>query len=353
MNDDAKTLFRHPKASVEEVAKTHEVRRVEVAHDPGVSFSLPVLRGMSTAMPREGMPLGRMRPEPLALFARPPDLEGPRLHVSVQRLEWEVDPLEWLRWTMVKDGWRVALLQTHPGPNGPRYEVGALREVEGVAVVRRTMAVRSGARMVRCDASARLREWESWHDALWHSLDGFRLGRVTRGPIEALVAHEHALVSFALPGSWEARSAELDDDGTRWVARMARDAQRGAMLRVEARPADAAPDAQRRRAAVVAELRGVGATLTGLREVERAEFSSLIPGWVGQWQAGVETANKGRGVLVLAQREEQGVVVDYMLVLPAAGTEHLDWMRGTRALDVAVATSGLRPAMRADGAAAS
>lgn len=45
-----------------------------------------------------------------------------------------------------------------------------------------------------------------------------------------------------------------------------------------------------------------------------------------------------------AQREDDGLAVDYLMMAPAAGTEHIDWMRATRALDVAIATTDLRGA---------
>lgn len=35
--------------------------------------------------------------------------------------------------------------------------------------------------------------------------------------------------------------------------------------------------------------------------------------------------------------------VDYLLLAPAAGTEHVGWVRATRALDVASSTSQIRP----------
>lgn len=44
---------------------------------------------------------------PIAAFGYPPRLQGPRLGVSSQTLRWEVDPMEWLRWQAVRQGWRV------------------------------------------------------------------------------------------------------------------------------------------------------------------------------------------------------------------------------------------------------
>ena len=51
-----------------------------------------------------------------------------------------------------------------------------MREHDGGVLVRRTMAVRSGPKLVRCDAEATMVQWPAWHDALWASLQRFDLG---------------------------------------------------------------------------------------------------------------------------------------------------------------------------------
>ncbi len=335
-------LFMHPEAAPDALAKTHELRRVEVSHDPGLSFEVLSPLAMATAMPKGFVPEGRERPMPMALFGLPPTLEGPRLLVCAQTLPWEVDPLEWLRWLWARAGWRVAIAKTHPRPGGPRYEIGALREVDGAVEVRRTMAVRSGPRLVRCDASAPLSVWPQWHDALWHALDGFALGQVQRKPVEALVVREGPLLGFALPGSWDARSTGSEEDGVVWAAQPARGVERGAMMMVHARRLDGAPAAEARRASLWQEVRASEVRVGAVVEVPRVEFADLVPGWLGQWHAGAQTPT-GDGVVVLVQREVQGVALDYVMTAPAAGTEHVDWMRATRALDVAIATSDARP----------
>lgn len=339
MSQDA--LFTHPKPNPEQVAKTHETRRIEVAHDPALSFGVPVPQGMATAVPTTHVPQEHGRPEPLAMFGftvDPAAPDAPRLLVCAQTLEWEVDPLEWLRWLWAKDGWLVGLAQTHPGPGGPRYEIAALKTIRGEVVVRRSMAIRSGPRLVRCDASAPMKVWAQWHDTLWWALDGFHLGRVAPGTIEAMVVHDGPLLGFAIPGSWDARSRGTDAEGMAWALQPARDVQRGAALKVHAQRLDGAPSAELRRASLWREVQGAGTSMGGVLSATRAEFAELVPGWVGQWQAAVQMP-KGDGVVVLVQREDAGVALDYVLTAPAAGTEHVDWMRATRALDVVIATS--------------
>ena len=342
MNDAL--LFRHPKADPESLVLSHELRCIETTFDAGASFAVPVPRTMVTARPTQHVPEREGRPMPLAIFGQPPALEGARLLVSTQTLRWEVDPLEWLRWSWARDGWRIALAKRHPGPKGPRYELAALREREGRAEVRRTMATRCGARLMRCDAMAPLDVWSQHHDALWHAIDGFRMGQSAAGTVEALVAHDGPLLGFALPGSWDARG-HGGPERMMWGAQLADDAQRGAVLKVQAQPQDGAPDAQARRDALWRELKEDGVRLGSVLTAERAELAKAVPGWLGQWQASME--HNGRPcVVVLVQREDAGVVLDYLLMAPAAGTEHLDWMRATRALDVAIATSQprLKPA---------
>ena len=341
MSQDA--LFTHPKPGPEQVAKTHEHRRIEVAHDSGLSFGVPVPLGMATAVPTTHVPREHGRPEPLAMFGfasapRGPRADLPRLVVCSQTLEWEVDPLEWLRWLWAKDGWLIGLAQTHPGPGGPRYELAGLKTLHGKVMVRRTMATRSGPRLVRCDASAPMEVWADWHDALWWALDGFHLGRSTPGTIEAMVVHDGPLLGFAVPGSWDARGRGSDAEGMAWALQPARDVQRGAALKVHAQRLIDAPSAELRRASLWREMRDCGVVMGAVLTAKRMEFSELVPGWVGQWQAAVQMSG-GDGVVVLVQREDAGVALDYVLTAPAAGTQHVDWMRATRALDVVIATS--------------
>lgn len=347
------TLFRHPKPNPEDVAQTHEVRRIEVAHDPALSFGVPVPVSMATALPGAYEPRGHEKPEPLALFGEPAgrnvSVNSPKLLVSAHTLHWEVDPLEWLRWLWAKEGWRIAHAQTHPGPAGPRYELAALKEVEGEAIVRRCMATRSGARLVRCDATAALSAWAQWHDALWWALDGFHLGTVSAGTIEAMVAYEGPFFGFAVPGSWEARGQSMpmrtgkDVRGMAWALQPFRHVQRGAAMKIHAQRLEDAPSAEQRRASLWRDFRASGARMGGVLEAKRVEFAELVPGWVGQWQAAMQMS-RGDGVIVVVQREDAGVALDYVLASPAAGTEHVDWMRATRALDVAIATSDIRGA---------
>jgi len=336
MNDEV--LFRHPDADA--LAHSHELRCIEIDFDPGASFAVPVPRSMVTARPTRHIPEKQGQPMPLAVFGEPPTLEGPRLQVSSQTLRWEVDPLEWLRWLWTHHGWQIAWTQRHPGPHGPRYEVGALRETQGHIEVRRTMAIRSGARLMRCDASAPLPLWSRHHDALWHAIDGFQLGQQARGTVESLVAHQGPLLRFAVPGSWDARG-QGDETRMAWAAHVASDPQRGAALKIHAQQLGGAPGASERRASLWRELRASGVPVGAMLTAERSEFAEAVPGWLGQWQAAL--GDDGRdGVIVLVQREDEGVALDALLMAPAAGTEHVDWMRATRALDVVIATSQLR-----------
>lgn len=335
-------MFRHPEPNLEALGQSHEVRCIEMNFDASASFAVPVPRTMVTARPSRHIPEAPGRPMPLAVFGEPPNLDGPQLRVSSQTLRWEVDPMEWLRWQGVHQGWRVALVKRHPGPQGPRYELGALREKDGRVEVRRTMATRSGARLMRCDAVAPLEDWSAHHDALWHSIDGFRLGRCERASIESLAGHEGPLLGFAVPGSWDARGVG-DVRRMVWSAQLAEHAQRGAALKLQVQMLEGAPDAQARRESLWRELRRDGVKLGTVLTAERPEFVKSVPGWIGQWQAAVG-ADGREGVVVLVQREDDALAVDYLMVAPAAGTEHVDWMRASRALDVAIATTDLRGA---------
>ncbi|MGH1344671.1 MAG: hypothetical protein ACRBN8_24140 [Nannocystales bacterium] len=339
MNQDA--LFAHPRPDPARLRETHELQRIEVSHDRALSFGLLKPRAMAVAMPGTFEPEARGVPEPLAAFGLPPSLTGPRLGVSGHTLEWEVDPLEWLRWLAAKSGWGVALAKTHVCRGGPRYELAALREKDGEVLVRRTLAVRSGPRLIRCDAFAPHRIWSQWHDPLWFALDSFHLGHPSRGPVEELVVRGGPLVGFALPGSWDARG-DGSEQAMSWALQPVRDVQRGAAIQLWASALAHAPSAEHRRAAMWRELTDTDATLGAVLSAQRPGFDTLVPGWLGQWQASIRTPS-GDGVAVVAQREHESVAIDYRLTAPAAGTDHLDWMRASRALDIVISTSQPRP----------
>ena len=331
-------MFQYPEPGAS-LSATHEMRRIEVAHDPLMSFRLPVHQSWATAMPRGPFVVRPGQPEPLALFAHPKTSLGKvRVVVTAEVLQWEIDPLEWMRWQATKAGWRVAVAKVHPAPGGPRYELGALREVNGQVEVRRSMAMRSGARLLRCDAWSPMDAWASWHDALWWTLHGFALGQIVPGGIEAPVVHDGPLLRFGVPGSWDARGTGSVEGGAIWALQPAQDVQRFATLQVYVRRGREAPSAPNRRAALWYALGERGMEPRYISRVARPAFEAHVPGWLGQWQCSAEGA---ASVAVLAQREDRGLALDVLLTAPAAGTEHLDWMRATRAMDCLLANADL------------
>jgi len=335
MPDDESSLFTAPKTNV---AQTHVMRVVEVPRDPTLSYTLPVPHGMwnATAI-RSPAPASVMQPEAIGVFGTDRALEGPRIVVCAQTLPWEVDPLEWLRYAWVCSGWRAVVARTLPGDGGPRYELGALRCEGGHHEVRRCVATRSGARLVRADAVCPLEQWSQWHDPLWASADGLALTQPRTATIEALVARSGPLVRFATPGSWHA-AATGDDERVTWLAQLTESVQRGAQLRVDAESLESANTAPARREAFTTRVRACGITLMDLQPVERPLFDELLPGWGGQWGAPA-TLDGAPYELRLAQREHEGVAADYASLAPRPGTAHVDWMRATRAFDMAITTS--------------
>jgi hypothetical protein len=127
-----------------------------------------------------------------------------------------------------------------------------------------------------------------------------------------------------------------------WALQPIRGVQRGVALQIRAFRQDKARPEDERRSIMLNDISSAGARLGAALQAERADFASLVPGWVGQWQAAAQT-EEGDGVVVLAQRECEGVALDYLLTAPAAGTDHVDWKRATRALDLVIATSQQRP----------
>ena len=336
MPDDESRLFTTPEER--DIAKTHGMRVVEVERDPTLSYAIPIPRGMWSATSiRSPAPASVMQPQAIGLFGLDRTLQGPRLVVCSQTLPWEVDPLEWLKYGWISSGWRVVVARTLPGDGGPRFELGALKRDGTGHEVRRCIATRSAARLVRVDAVCPLDRWSRWHDPLWVSANGLALTQPRCGPIETLVARSGPLVQFATPASWDANA-----DGTAqrvtWMAQPTETVQHGARLRVDAQPSEAAPDGPSRRATLLERLRTSGITTTSLRSVERPIFEELLPGWQGQWQAAAEIDGR-RFELRIAHREQDGVTADYAALTPRPGTAHVDWMRATRAFDMALTTS--------------
>ncbi|MEM6992193.1 MAG: hypothetical protein AAF721_16905 [Myxococcota bacterium] len=343
MPTDERRLFTTPEPDAMCPDETHEVRCVEVSHDRALSYSLPVPRGMFSATSMRTPPLALHQSAPLGVFGLDRALAGPRLVVGVQTLRWDVDPLEWLRYGWITSGWRVVVSRVLPGPGGPRYEIGAIRNASGRHEVRRTLASRSGASLVRVDAVAPVEQWPLWHDRLWVSLDGFALGRSRRGTVEPLVTRDGPLLRFATPASWDARGSRTTHGGVQWVSQPSAGVQRGALLRVHAQPSAAADTTAARRTQVCRDVCSMGIELVRrLHAVPRPEFEALLPGFAGQWH--VDGLIGGRSVeLRIAQREQDGVAVDTVVLAPAPGTEHVDWMRATRAFDIAQSTTLVRP----------
>lgn len=339
---DETTLFQSPEVPPEATASTHERRCIEVSDDPGLSYALPVPRPMYSSTAIQSRPTSIMQPTLIGVFGLDRALKGPRLIASAQTLPWEVDPLEWLRYAWIHSGWRVVVARRVINDLGMRYELGAIKTTAGQTTVRRTLATRSGARLVRLDAAAPVAQWGAWHDRFWVALDGFSPVAANNGGIEALACKSGPLLRFAVPASWAARGRGDIAAGVHWRAVPTRGVGKPSLLRVQAHCGGAPTDPAERRARLVAQLHDEGfALLHPLRRVEREDFRELLPGWQGQWTTELQH-ERGAVQLVLAQRDEAGVVVDYALLTPPPGAEHVDWMRATRALDIAQSTTTVR-----------
>ena len=330
-HERAEALFRYPTTDPGD-GPAFEHRRVDVQHDPGLGFALrkPLeveLALSSVFIQGKGSFAGADPFKAFGLRSR----AHPWLGVSALQLDGEVDLQAWLRWHTEHTGWSSVLERLHTGAQGTRYEVGALQtDRQGQGFVRRTIAMRSGARMVRCDAVAPLEMWPKWHDALWRALDSFTpvnpsQSTLFRGP----------MVMFSLPSSWVAQGRGAAD-GMLWTAEP-RGGAAGCDLKVFVLQRTSKKVARRRRADRWREMAAVG-VLGPVEAVSREELSAQVPGWLGQWKASA-TCDHGESVLMLAQLECGELSVDVSLVAPARGRDPLAWMSATRAFDVVVATS--------------
>lgn len=339
-------LFRDAPHTLATLPQTHAVYRLRPPHDPSLTYRIPVPAawGRCRTLPAIDPELGR--PELLGLFASPDDPQRERLTVSVTRLPYEVDPLAWVTARAAVGGWRIATARRLDDRG--RFEVGALREDQGRVLVRRTVGVLDEARLLRVDATAGSGAWPKVADELWPCGMLFDLEAPTRrAQIEARRTFGGPLVKFSLPGSWDAKpTAPAERGGVTWLAWTEQDVQLAAVVRVDAaRVGEAGVETigdRQRRVVHGLKRRGVHLVREPVRVADDGDRGAGLDGWLGQW---VAPGRAGSDALEIrfAHRDAGGISVDYLMVAPAPGTRHLDWMRCVRAFEIAISTTETEP----------
>ena len=337
--------FREAARTLDTLTRTH--RRVGVIPngDESLRYLLPIPRGWGRASSLGACPAPG-QPEILGLFAPQPDLSGPRIIVSATRLRWDVDPLLWVRHHWEAAGWSIAIARPLDARWHPRFEVGALKKVEGAVEIRRTVGLVDNGRLLRVDAIAPSHQWAELHDLLWPCGVLFCLAKPTyRREVEAQGrVGRSSRVRFDLPASWHAMAAQAPWRGMeRWVASPQDEIGRSAALRVDASEwsGDGLEPIETRHLRVRHDLRTHGIRLE--RRVERipAGLATGSTGLIGLFRAAGQD-HEERFEVRLAHRFIDGVSIDYTAVVASPQQYPLDFMRASRALEIAVATTKVR-----------
>ena len=337
--------FRDAEHTLDLLARSHRRVGIVPSSDPSLRYLMPIPRGWGrvcglSAEPSPG------RAELLGVFSPEPDLDGPRIIVSVTRLRWDVDPLLWVRHHWERAGWSIAVARPLGARWHPRFEVGGLRQVAGTVEVRRCVGFIDNGRLLRVDAAVPSSTWSELHDVLWPCGVLFSLAKPTyRREVEAQGRiGNSSLVAFGLPASWQARVARAPWAGMqRWVASPMDEIGRSAALRVDASEwsGDGLEPIETRQLRVRHDLRAHGIRLE--RRIERipAGLATGVTGLIGFYRA-VGQDNEERFEVRLAHRFVDGVSVDYTMVVASPQEHPLDFMRASRALEIAVATTEVR-----------
>ena len=337
--------FRDASHVVEHVERTHERVRILPSSDPSLRYTLPVPRGWGRVWGLSTSP-GPGRPEILGLFAPDPDLDGPRLVVSVTRLRWDVDPMLWVRRGWEAAGWQIAVAEPLDPRWHPRFEVGALRHEGGEIEARRTVGFIDNGRLVRVDAAAPARAWKKVHDLLWPCGVLMSLAAPTyRREVERTEQHEGGPVAFELPASWAARPVPAPQPGAlRWLARPVEGAEGAVAMRIDASPwfGGRFDSIETRHERVRRELWAQGISMA--RRVERISSGSAMgsPGLCGFCRTEARDREDDFEIR-FGHRDLDGWSFDVTAIVASPTRCVLDHMRTVRALEIAVATTRLEP----------
>ena len=335
------------------VEHTHERVGILPGSDPSLRYVLPVPRGWGRVW---GLAASSApgRPEILGLFAPDPDLDGPRLVVSVTRLRWDVDPVLWVVNGWRAAGWEIAVAGPLPPRWHPRFEVGALRRADGEIEVRRTVGFIDNGRLVRVDAAAPARVWRKLHDVLWPCGVLMSLAQPTfRREVERTERYESPPLAFELPASWTACPAPPAWAGAlRWVAHPVEGAEGAVAMRIDASPCPGGrfDSLDTRHERLRRELWVGGIAMA--RRVERISSGSAMgsPGLCGFYRTDARD-HEDYFEIRLAHRHVEGWSVDLTALTASPARCVLDHMRAARALEIAVATTRITPKERTSHAA--
>lgn len=324
--------FEQPMSVVRAIRETHN-RVGVIPTDPGLRYVIPVPKGWGRVSELAAR-AGHGRPEIMGIFSPSTDLSGPRVVVSVERLAWEVDPLEWVRLGWERSGWSIGVARWLKTPQG-RFEVGALRERDGTAEVRRTTGFVDNGRLIRVDVGTPLAQWSQWHDVLWPCGILTQLASPTRvTAIEATRGVRCGPIGVEVPRSWHAETAKPVATAFRAVVIATQGTQGSVTLCIDvSAPRRGLPTAEHRVARLRRGLYEQGVAVArhgtpfelGLVGSPRVEGAFSFGCSRGDERLELRTAHLGLD-------ETQ---VDLAVLVASPKQCPIDWLRGCRALQLA------------------
>lgn len=337
--------FRDASHVVPQLEHTHEHVGIIPSGDASLRYVLPVPRRWGRVWGLAASS-GPGRPEIIGAFAPDPDLDGPRIIVSVMRLRWDVDPVLWVRRGWEAAGWEIAMAEPLAPRWHPRFEVGALRHHAGEVEVRRTVGFIDNGRLLRVDTAAPARVWKKIHDLVWPCGVLMSLDRPTfRREVEVTECHVSPPVAFELPASWQVRPARPAWVGAaRWIAQPFEGAEGSVALRIDASPWPHVrfEPAQARQERVRRELWNQGIAIARRVEPIPAGSATEAPGLCGFFRTLARDHEEDFEVR-FAHRNLASWSIDYTAITASPDRCALDHMRAARALEIAVATTRIEP----------
>lgn len=324
-------------------SETHEPVIVAPMHEPSALYRLLVPRDFRLRATQIG-PARRVigRPEPLGLFLRDTEGEGPGLAVTMTRLPLAIAVDRFMRLLAERQGSTVAFVRARPLECGDRIELLATRGARTL----HQLGVLDNGRLFQIHATARSREWPEHRERLWHSLTSFTLAAPGPAQCEPHVTAAHGPLAFDHPATWTVLAKRTDPlhSGNHAIDLALFDEPEPtlprALLRVKTEPHAGRPDVTRLLATVDRELRSARYAPARTKHPRVPDPAFAIPpeGWLGTFEC---EAALGVSLLDLrygfAWRDGVAVSVVGLAAPPRLATT--PWLRMHAAFELAAQTA--------------
>jgi len=321
-----------------EITRTHRIVRTCPNGDTALGYGLAVPRGWFMASSIENVEQGPALPMLLGIFTEEEDTGSPMLTVTCTQLP-EVELEDWVRCSHVATGWKLLGLQTTKDTR-TRTICTSLREGAEAIVRQRTMFIDSG-RLWCLTAAGRADRFQAVAAILRTSLLSFEVMVPTFDErLEPRATWSTNRYAFEVPSSWWTASSRRPEGDVNGHAYLVEHGQVLGMLRVRFRRRSEQDQAALERK-LYDELHR--SPLSPCGPITRITGPSGIDEETIDWAAGLacEADLAGLPVAVhMAVRRFEDNEVELRMITPRERDHPLAWMRGRRALHIAVRTAG-------------